>query len=157
MSTIVIYQSKKTGNTRLVVDELSRRHPDFDVVSVKDARKSTLDFSAYDCVVLASGIYFGFPDKRIRRIAQTQLGKSKPVFSLLTHGSNSDHYKDKWTAALAEMGLNSIGAATCQGRYNFGPFHLVGGMHMDTPTKAEIKRVVTEAEAAIATVDPSAR
>lgn len=149
MKALVIYQSKRTNNTKLVIDALAKRHPHFEVVTIKDAMKSALDYNAYDLVVLASGIYFGYPDKNIRKIASTQLSKQQPVFSILTHGSNSDHYKDKWTAALEEMGLNSLGAATCQGHYDFGPFKLVGGMHVGHPNEEEIGRVLDAFDEAI--------
>lgn len=151
MSAVVVYKTRKTGNTKTVVDELARRNPHLSIMPVEQALAQPDSLRSYDAVVLASGIYFGYPDKKVRKVAQA-LSKDMPVFTLLTHGSNSDHYKEKWLTALNEMGLNTLGAATCQGFYNFGPFHLVGGMHPETPTPDEVNRVVSEAEAALAEI-----
>lgn len=148
MQVAVVYKTRKTGNTKTVVDELARRNPQLSVMPVEQALAAPDALSRFDAVVLASGIYFGYPDKDVRKVAQS-LSKSVPVFALLTHGSNSDHYKEKWLCALKAMGLNTLGAATCQGFYNFGPFRLMGGMHPETPTPSEVSRVVGEAEAAL--------
>lgn len=149
MRVLALYQSKKTGNTLKVMNALVKAHPEVQLMPVRHAQKYHVNYADYDAVILASGIYFGFPDKGIRKIAETKLSKTQPVFSILTHGSNSDHYKDKWTAALQNMGLNVLGAATCQGYYDMTLLKPFGGMHAGHPNEEEIARVIAETEAAL--------
>ena len=142
MQVALVYCSRSQGNTAQVVRALTERYAFDAVLPVEDALGA--DLVGFDLVVLASGIYFGYADKRVRRIARERLTRGQRVFVVLTHGSNSDHYRLKWTAALEAVGLDVIGGATCQGFYNFGPFKLVGGMHSDTPTDDAIASIVDE-------------
>lgn len=142
MRVALVYCSRSQGNTAQVVRALTGRYAFDAVLPVEDAFGADVDLAGFDLVVLASGIYFGYADKRVRRIARERLARGQRVFVVLTHGSNSDHYCLKWTSALEAAGLDVIGGATCQGFYNFGPFKLVGGMHPDTPTDDAIAAIV---------------
>ena len=145
-SVVVVYQSKKTGNTKRLVSEVLKRNPGIKVFHALQAKENRRVIRKADLVILASGIYFGFPEKKLTEFAKTRLKPGQKVFTLLTHGSNSDHYRDKWENLLKDADVNVVGGASCQGYYYFGPFKLVGGMHTQTPTPEEIDRVVNELE-----------
>ncbi len=146
---VIIYQSKKTGNTKKLVYEAIRRNPNVQAFHISQVAQNQDAISQAELVVLASGTYMGYPDKKITKFAYSKLGADQQVFVMLTHGSNSDHYCLKYTAQLERAGVNLIGAASCQGRYEFGPFKLMGGMHNGTPTAEEIDRVVSALEEAL--------
>ncbi len=143
---VIVYQSKKTGNTKQLVDEAARRNPDVAVLHISQADQNQEIISQAELVVLASGIYMGKPDKNITKLACSKLKADQRVFVMLTHGSNSDYYGHKYKACLNRAGVNLEGIESCQGRYDFGPFKLVGGMHNGTPASDEINRVVSKLE-----------
>ena len=143
---VIVYQSKKTGNTKQLVDEAVRCNPAIPAIHISQVKRNQEIISQAELVVLASGIYMGKPDKKITKLACSKIKANQRVFVMLTHGSNSDHYARKYKACLDQAGVNLEGIETCQGRYDFGPFKLVGGMHNGTPTPNEINRVVSRLE-----------
>lgn len=143
---VIVYQSKKTGNTKQLVDEAVRRNPDIPAFHISQADQNKEIISQAEIVVLTSGIYMGKPDKKITKLACSKIKAGQQVFVMLTHGSNSDHYAHKYKACLDRAGVNLVGMASCQGRYEFGPFKLMGGMHNGTPTPEGINAVVNKLE-----------
>ncbi len=146
--TVIVYQSKKTGNTKQLVDKAIERNPDIQAFHISEAPQNLETIAQADLVVLASGIYFGYPDRKITKFALSNIKPGQEVFVMLTHGSDSDHYRLKYKARLNAAGVNLVGIDSCQGRYDFGLFKLLGGMHNETPASEGIDRVVSKLEEA---------
>ena len=141
MKTVVIYRSTHHGNTKKLLDAIAAAAGDELVLT--DAEKA--DGSELDgCtrVGLASGIYYGDFDKRVKQYAETLLPNGMPVFFLYTHGAPRGDFLKGMRAAVAARGCPELGAYGCQGFDTFGPFRLLGGIAKGHPTPEEIEGAV---------------
>ncbi len=85
MATAIIYFSKHHGNTKKILDAISAKHTDVELVDV--TAKNQFDLSSYDKIGFASGIYFGKLAEQILSFAENNLPSGKDVFLRLFRGN----------------------------------------------------------------------
>ena len=79
----VVYQSVHHSNTKKVLEHLREKF-EFDLFDVKQAEN--VNFSAYDEVGLASGIYFGKLHSKVLEFFEKHFDELKKVFVIYTCG-----------------------------------------------------------------------
>ena len=146
---VIVYQSGKSGNTKGLVDEVLRRNPEIQAFHVSQARQNEDALAQAEVIVLASGIYFGRPDKKVTKFARTQVRGNQQVFVMLTQGSSGDNYRLKYTKRLEKLGVSVLGSVSCQGRNDLALFKLLGGAHDEAYFEEEFDRVISELEKAL--------
>lgn len=137
--TVIIYYSEHHGNTQKVVEAIAAAHA-VQLVRAEDA--AGMDFSGFDAVGFASGIYkSGFHPSLVSLVSNATL-RGKKTFVIYTSGSGSAKYAAGFTSQMEEAGLTVLGVYQCRGFDTFGPFKLVGGIAKGHPTQEEINGAV---------------
>lgn len=139
MKAAIIYASTHHGNTKKLVDAISRKYP----VTVFDAQTvPTADLRGYDLIGFASGIAWGKFYGSVERFAQVSLPEGKQVFFMYTCADNSRDFAASLRAITAERSAEDLGTYACKGFNTFGPWKLVGGINKKHPTADEIQDAV---------------
>lgn len=102
------------------------------------AEAASANLMAYDCIGLASGIYFQKFHADILDWAEKMLPAGKKVFLLYTCGSKQGRYTDAIRRIVESKGARLVGSYGCRGFDTFGPFKLVGGIAKGHPDEREI-------------------
>lgn len=140
MKTVIVYYSKHYGNTKKLLDAISKTE-DVDLLNV--IGNTSADLSAYDRIGLASGIYYGSFAKQIISFAEDHLPENKSVFYIYTHGAPKGDFLKGMRNIVARKHCKELGEYRCQGYDTFGPFKLVGGIAKGHPTDEKIAAAVT--------------
>ncbi len=140
MKTVIVYYSKHHGNTKKLLDAISKTE-DVDLLNV--IGNTSADLSAYDRIGFASGIYYGSFAKQIISFAEDHLPKNKSVFYIYTHGAPRGDFLKGMRNIVDRKHCKELGEYRCQGYDTFGPFKLVGGIAKGHPTDEEIAAAVT--------------
>lgn len=140
MKTVIVYYSKHHGNTKKLLDAISKTE-DVDLLNV--IGNTSADLSVYDRIGFASGIYYGSFAKQIISFAEDHLPENKSVFYIYTHGAPKGDFLKGMRNIVARKHCKELGEYRCQGYDTFGPFKLVGGIAKGHPTNEEIAAAVT--------------
>lgn len=140
MKTVIVYYSKHHGNTKKLLDAISKTE-DVDLLNV--IGNTSANLSAYDRIGFASGIYYGSFAKQIISFAEEHLPENKSVFYIYTHGAPKGDFLKGMCNIVARKHCKELGEYRCQGYDTFGPFKLVGGIAKGHPTNEEIAAAVT--------------
>lgn len=140
MKTAIVYYSKHHGNTKKLLDAISKTE-DVDLLNV--IGNTSADLSVYDWIGFASGIYYGSFAKQIISFAEDHLPENKSVFYIYTHGAPRGDFLKGMRNIVARKHCKELGEYRCQGYDTFGPFKLVGGIAKGHPTDEEIAAAVT--------------
>lgn len=136
---VIVYHSEHHGNTKKLVEAIASAH----AVDLVEAEKTAgMDFSGYDVIGFASGIYMSGFHPSLEALAGSAALHGKKAFVLYTSGSGNAKYAAGFTAKLAEAGLTLLGVYQCKGFDTYGPFRLVGGIAKGHPTAEEITGAV---------------
>ena len=134
----IIYASVHHGNTEKVVTAMAQDMP---VTLFKAEQAQNIDFSEYDCVGFASGIYAGRFHKSIYAFLKHHRHElPKYAFSVCTSGMGKGRYAKKFAGYLQANGFTVLGEFECKGFNTFGPFKLFGGTAMTLPTGLRLFR-----------------
>lgn len=134
----IVYASVHHGNTKKLLEGISQKC-DVDLFDVLGNDSiETIDFSKYEVVGFASGIYMSRFHKSITGFLDKGVALPKKTFVMYTSGSGSDKYGQTLTDRLTQMGTESLGMYHCKGYDTFGPFKLVGGIAKGHPKQNEI-------------------
>ncbi len=112
MKAIIVYHSEHHGNTLKVVSAIADK---YNVQLVNVDQPKLVDFSKFDLIGVASGIYFGNFKQSLIDFVEQKLPKSKNVFLIYTHGAQDNGDSDSIRRVLAKKGANIIGAFQCRG------------------------------------------
>lgn len=107
-------------------------------VLVDATQAAPADYSAYDRIGLASGVYGSRPAKALMEYAKENLPAGKPVFFVLTSSMCLESFFKPFGKLAEEKGCTVIGRYQCKGYDTFGPFKLVGGVAKGHPDQSEI-------------------
>ena len=140
MKTAILFYSKHHGNTKKLLDAIAATDSDVDLIDVTTAGKT--DFSNYDRIGIASGIYYTNFAKQILSYASEHLPEGKPVFFIYTHGAPAGDFLKGIRSITGGKKCKELGAYRCQGFDTFGPSKLVGGIAKGHPTQEEIDGAV---------------
>lgn len=141
MKTAIIYYSKHHGNTKKLLDAIKSRSSDeIDLVEAASAQEK--DFSGYDMIGFASGIYYSKFDKRVLECAKNCTPEKKDVFFIYTCGAQKPEYTKAVRDALSDKKVNILGEYGCLGLDTFGPFKLMGGIAKNHPDQSDVDGAV---------------
>ena len=136
---VIIYHSEHHGNTKKLVEAIAAAY----TVELVEAEKAAdVDFSGYDAIGFASGIYMSGFHPSLEALAGSAVLRGKQAFVLYTSGSGSAKYAVAFTEKIKEAGLALLGVYQCKGFDTYGPFKLVGGIAKGHPTAEEITGAV---------------
>lgn len=139
MKVLIVYHSEHHDNTKKLVEAIARQG---DVTLLNASENSNLNWSDYDLIGFASGIYYQKFHKDILGIAEKNLPIGKKVFFLYTCGVKRQSYADA-IKQIAESKKSKIqGCYGCLGFDTFGPFKLVGGIAKGHPNDEDISSAV---------------
>jgi flavodoxin len=138
MKAIIICASTHHGNTRKVVDAISKECgvEVIDAVTVHEK-----DLSEYDLIGFASGIYGAKFHRTVVDFAAKNLPKDKKIFFISTSAMNMDFTKSM-AGGLEGKNATVVGKFSCNGYNTFGPFRLVGGTSKGRPNEEDLKNAV---------------
>ena len=138
---IIFYYSYSSMSTEKLVKGVQKELPNIEILLLPSEEKN--DVSSYDYIGFASGIYawnFGNPvyDK-IKKLVGLE---GKKCFTLCTSGSASKKYPFYPKEAIEKKGGQLLDGWGCQGKSNYFPLNLFGGLHTDKPDPNDIKNAV---------------
>lgn len=135
MKVLIIYHSEHHGNTKKLVEAIAGQG-DVTLLNVSDS--SSLDWSEFDLIGFASGIYYQKFHKDILNSAKNNLPTGKKVFFLYTCGVKRNSYTDSIRQVAEAKKAQILGSYGCLGFDTFGPFKLVGGIAKGHPDDKDI-------------------
>lgn len=135
MKVLIIYHSEHHGNTKKLVEAIAGQG-DVSLLNVSDS--SSLDWSEFDLIGFASGIYYQKFHKDILNSAKNNLPTGKKVFFLYTCGVKRNSYTDSIRQVAEAKKAQILGSYGCLGFDTFGPFKLVGGIAKGHPDDKDI-------------------
>lgn len=142
MKTAIIYCSKHNGNTKKLLDAISKSSDD-EITLFDVAKADTANLAEYDLIGFASGIYFSKFDKSVLKFAKENTPKGKDVFFIYTYGSEKDTYTKAIREAVADAHVNVLGEYGCLGHDTYGPFKLIGGIAKNHPDQSDLDGAVS--------------
>ena len=132
----LVYASIHHGNTKKLVTEITKDVP-ITLYTVEQAKNA--DFSAYDGIGFASGVYMGKFHKSIFQfLKEYREGLPQKAFVVCTSGVGKGRYAKKFSSFLQDKGFTVLGGFECKGFDSFGPFKLIGGLGKGHPDNADI-------------------
>lgn len=137
MSNIaIICHSTHHGNTKKVVDEMAKAR-EIDIFTITQAKEQ--DFSSYEYIGFASGIYYQSLSKDILKLAQTiNFNENQKIFIVYTCGAINKKNTSKLERIINDKGLNITDTFSCKGYDTFGPFKLIGGIAKGHPNAKDL-------------------
>lgn len=135
MKALIVYHSEHHNNTKKLVEAIAQQG---DVTLLKASDSSSLDWSDFDLIGFASGIYYQKFHKDILKSAENNLPAGKKVFFLYTCGVKRNSYTDAIRQIAETKGAQILGSYGCLGFDTFGPFKLVGGIAKGHPDDKDI-------------------
>ncbi len=139
MKTIIIYASTHHGNTKRVVDAISK---ECDVELVDATKVHEKDLREYDLIGFASGIFFSKFSEQVLNFARVNLQANKKVFFIATAGNPIKGNFNSIAGIVKEKSCNEVGRFQCKGFDTYGPFKLFGGIQKGHPDETELKEAV---------------
>ena len=135
MKTAIIYYSKHHGNTKMLLDEIAKKH---EVTLIDAATDTSVNLSEFDRIGFASGIYYSKFHKTLLKFAEEKLPVGKQVFFIYTCGAEKDNYTNAISDVARKKNAKILGSFGCLGLDTFGPFKLVGGIAKGHPDKNDL-------------------
>ena len=139
MTTAIVYYSKHHGNTKKVLDAISENDP---VTLIDITKAQNIDFTGYDLIGIASGIYYGKFHSSILQFVKNNLPCGKSVFFLFTCGAKKESYLNSIKTIATQKSLKIIGSFGCLGLDTFGPFQLIGGIAKGHPNQTDFDMAI---------------
>lgn len=139
--TCIVYASIHHGNTKKVVSAIA---PALNAQAFDVLRDDLPDFSNFDAVIFASGIYFGTVHKRLAEAIDRVSLAGKKVVLLYTCGLRFQDYARATRKQLAEKRVAAFADVHCRGYDTYGPLAKIGGIARKHPSESDIQRVLRE-------------
>lgn len=103
---------------------------------------AAFDWTAYDVVGIASGVFMEKFYKPILRFARRYMPEGQRIFIIFTSGAPGAARFKKLKEITDAKGALIMGVYGCRGFYNFFPFSLTGGKRKGHPNAEEIAGAV---------------
>lgn len=139
MKVLIVYHSEHHYNTKKLVEAIAGQG---DVTLLNASENSNLNWSDYDLIGFASGIYYQKFHKDILDSAGKNLPLGKKVFFLYTCGMKRNSYTDAIRQIAEAKKAQIVGSYGCLGFDTFGPFKLVGGIAKGRPNDEDISKAI---------------
>ena len=137
MKIAIVYASSHHGNTKKVIDAMCDVE-DIDLFKVSQAKSA--DFSDYDAIGFASGVYFAKFNKSIERLAHEIDLAGKKVFTIYTCGFNCINYARSIQKTINAQDCEFVGGFSCRGYDTFGFFGKIGGIAKNHPNEKDFSK-----------------
>ncbi|MCR4896035.1 MAG: flavodoxin family protein [Lachnospiraceae bacterium] len=137
-NAVIIYASTHHGNTKKVVEAISK---ECGVELVDATQVHEKDLSGYDLIGFASGIYGANFHQQVMNFAQKNLPQNKRIFYITTSAMNLDFSKSMGPS-VKDKNAEVVGYFSCRGYNTFGPFKLVGGTSKGHPDDQDLQDAV---------------
>ena len=138
---IIFYYSYSSMSTEKLIKGIQSSFPNIEILLLPSEEIN--DVSSYDYVGFASGIYYWDFGKPIYKKLESLSGlEGKKCFTLCTSGSSSEKYPLIPKEAIEKKGAKLLRGWGCQGKSNYFPLNLFGGLHTDKPDENDIKSAV---------------
>ena len=138
---IIFYYSYSTMSTQKLVQGIQAAIPNIEILLLPSDDKN--DVSSYDYIGFASGIYAWNFGKPVYQKIEKLVGlEGKKCFSLCSSGAGSEKYIYYPKEAIEKKGGKFIRGYGCQGKANFFPLNIFGGVHGSKPDENDIKGAV---------------
>lgn len=137
MKTAVVYVSSHHGNTKKVIDEMSKE-ASMDLFKISETKKT--DFSDYDIIGFASGVYFHKLHKGILKLAEEMNLSNKKIFIVYTCGINYINYARSLEKIVKSKNCEYLGCFSCRGHDTYGFFERIGGIAKNHPNEKDFKK-----------------
>ena len=131
----ICYCSRHHGNTRKVLEAMTGQG-EAALIDVTACGEVCLE--DYDCIGVASGIYFGRFHRAVAEAARRHLPHGRPVFFVCTYGGGAGKALCEMEALARERDCQVLGSFGCKGYDTFGPFKLVGGIARGRPNETDL-------------------
>lgn len=133
---VIIYTSIHHKNTEKLITGISKN---VQIDFFKTADAGNINFSNYEIIGFASGIYMGKFHKSIFAFfKQYQNAVPKKAFVMCTSGIGSGRYAKRFALFLQTQGIEILGKFECKGFDTFGLFKLFGGLAKGHPNAKDI-------------------
>lgn len=139
MKTLIIYHSEHHNNTKKLVEAIAQQE---DVTLLKASDSSSLNWSEFDLIGFASGIYYQKFHNDVLDSAEKNLPAGKKVFFLYTCGVERNSYTNAIRQIAETKKTQILGSYGCLGFDTFGPFKLVGGIAKGHPDDKDISAAI---------------
>ena len=139
MKVLIVYHSEHHDNTKKLVEAIAQQG-DVTLADTSNARK--INWSDYDLIGFASGIYYQKFHDDILKCAKEYLPQDKQVFFLYTCGVKRNTYIDSIKQIADSKNAKIMGSYGCPGFDTFGPFKLIGGIAKGRPNNEDIEEAV---------------
>lgn len=137
MKTAIIYASIHHKNTKKILDAMCEVK-DIDLYTIPEAKNA--DFSTYDVIGFASGIYYSKFHKAIEKLAGNIDLSGKKVFTVYSCGFNPIDYSKSIQKTIKSQECEYIGGFSCRGYDTFGPFKIIGGISKGHPNEKDLNK-----------------
>lgn len=136
MKTAILFYSKHHGNTKKLLDAIAAKN---EVTLIDITKEGTPDLSSYDCIGIASGIYYSKFHKSLLEYVKAHMPDNKETFFLYTYGAKKEGYTRAITQAVQTHHAKILGEFGCFGFNTFGPFKLIGGIAKGHPDQTDFE------------------
>ena len=106
MTTAIVYYSKHHGNTKKVLDAISENDP---VTLIDITKAQNIDFTGYDLIGIASGIYYGKFHSSILQFVKNNL----PCGKAHTHKEVMVSCRAAWQIAMLSCFFSAVQRSAC--------------------------------------------
>ena len=137
MKIAVIYVSSHHGNTKKVIDAMADER-DMDLYKISEAENT--DFSDYDAIGFASGVYFHKLHVGIEKLATEIYLSGKKVFTVYTCGINYLNYARRIQKTVKSQNCEFVGGFSCRGYDTYSFFEKIGGIAKGHPNSKDLSK-----------------
>ena len=137
----IVYSSTHHKNTEKVLNKIKEKYPE--TVLIKAADFSPADFTRYEAIGFASGIFYSKFAKPINALFEQALKSSvQKLFFIYTAGAPNAGFDKTLQKRTEQSGKICIGVFGCKGFDTFGPFKLIGGLNKGCPNENDLKNAI---------------
>ena len=138
---VIIYASIHHRNTEKVVNYIA---PIIGAEVIDIIKNKEPDISAYDTVIIASGIYFNTIHKSLINYINKVSFKDKRVILFYTCGMRYRDHGKAGRKLLVEREADYMGDVYCRGYDTFGILSKIGGIAKGHPSDGDRQRVLNK-------------
>lgn len=139
MKTLIVYHSEHHNNTKKLIEAIANHG---NVTLAEPSEAKNVNWSDYNLIGFASGIYYQKFHEDILKCAKEFLPNGKQVFFLYTCGVKRNTYTDSIRQIADSKNAQVLGSYGCLGFDTFGPFKLIGGIAKGRPNNEDIDGAV---------------
>ena len=132
---VIIYNSYHHCNTKKLLISIQEECK-IDLFVVSEAKD--INFSNYDIVGFASGIYMGKFHRSIITFIENHTDELKDIFLIYTSGRGKKDYDKNLKENFKNKNLNFIGTYSCKGYDTYGPLKIIGGISKKHPNELDL-------------------